>query len=591
MGLNSGLFGLFLIAAGASTQAAAMSVVVSPSVPSPAPVGAVVTWTATVPDANPGTLWYRFLAQRAGEDPSLLRDYGPENALDWTASEREGGYLIQVLVRNLDTGESATAWAAYQITSRVAGDTPVVSPTANPLVFLYSAPPCAVGSRMRVQFQSPDGFTQTTDYRPCSPGLSMNFYLAGMRPSTSYSVKHTIDTGSELVDGPALTLATPAVSLPLAPYTVLQPPPTPLANGILLQSSLAQTMLATDLYGNLVWFYQASVSFLTQPEPGGRFLGIAWDGYVDSSRQILREFDLAGTTLRETNAARVAEQLVAMGRRPITAFHHDARRMPDGKILALAATEQILTDVQGPGPVDVIGDMILVLDANLQVVWAWDAFDHLDPRRLAALGESCARGGGGCAPFYAAGHASDWLHGNSVQLTPDGNILYSARHQDWLIKIDYRNGDGSGDVLWRLGKDGDFRIASNDPYPWFSHQHDAQFLPNDNSTLMLFDNGNTRHTVDANAHSRGQVIQLDETNRVARLVLNADLGAFSIALGSAQLLPNGNYSFDVGWILGDPGQPATSQSLEVDPSGAIVYNLQVATQEYRTFRMRDLYTP
>lgn len=568
-----------------------MSVVVSPSAPSPAPVGTIVTWTATAPDASPGTLWYRFLVACAGEDPRLVRDFGPGNTLDWTASEKEGVYLLQVSVRNLNTGEEASGWAAYLFTSRVAGNTPVISATANPLVFLYSAPPCAVGSRVRVQFQSSDGFTQSTDYRPCSPGLSMNFYLAGMRASTTYSVKHTVDNGSQLVDGPALTLTTGKVSLALAPYTVLQPPALPAAEGLVLQSSLAQPMLATDLAGNLVWYYPGVVSFLTQAEPGGRFLGIYWDGNVDSPWQYLREFDLAGMTVWETNAARVSEQLAAMGLRPITAFHHDARRLPDGKILVIAATERILTDVQGPGPVDVIGDMILVLDAYSQVVWAWDAFDHLDPRRPAVLGETCVRGGGGCAPFYLAGTANDWLHGNSIRLTPDGNILYSVRHQDWLIKIDYRNGDGSGAILWRLGKDGDFRITSNDPYPWFSHQHDAGFLPNDNSTLMLFDNGNTRHSIDPNANSRGQVLRLDETNRVASFVLNADLGAYSIALGSAQLLSNGNYSFDVGWVLDANFQNPTSQTIEVDPSGRIVYNLQAATQEYRTFRMRDLYTP
>jgi len=591
MGFHSGFLHLLLIAASASAPVAAMSVVLSPSVPWSAPVGAVVTWTARVPDASPGRLWYRFLAQGAGEDPRLVRDYGPGNTLDWTASEHEGVYLIQVSVRNLDTGDSADGWAAYQFTSRAAGGTPVLSPTANPLVFLYSAPPCAVGGRMRVQFQSPDGFTQNTDSRPCLPGLSMNFYLAGMRTSTSYSVKHTVDTGSQLVDGPRLTLTTPAVSLPLAPYTVFQPPPTPLTNGILLQSSLGQGMTATDLYGNLMWFYQGNVSFLTDPEPGGRFLGIYWDGNVDSSQQVLREFDLAGMTLRETNAVRVSEQLVAMGKRPITAFHHDARGMPDDKILVLAATERILTDVQGPGAVDVIGDIILVLDQYLQVVWAWDAFDHLDPRRLAILGETCAPGAGGCAPFYAAKQANDWLHGNSVQLTPDGNILYSVRHQDWLIKIDYRNGQGSDNILWRLGKDGDFQFVSNDPYPWCSHQHDANFLPNDTSTLMVFDNGNTRRTIDPNANSRGQVLRLDETNRKASFVLNVDLGALSIALGSARWLPNGNYSFDVGLIPGDTGQPSTSLMVEVDPSGKIVYKLQAATAEYRTFRMRDLYTP
>ena len=151
--------------------------------------------------------------------------------------------------------------------------------------------------------------------------------------------------------------------------------------------------------------------------------------------------------MAETNAARVNEQLAAMGKRQISAFHHEARALPDGKILALATVEQILTDVQGPGPIDVLGDMIVVMDRDLQVVWAWDAFNYLDTSRPAVLGETCSAATAGCPPFYLADTANDWLHGNCVQLTPDGNLMYSARHQDWLIKIDYNNGNGSGDIL------------------------------------------------------------------------------------------------------------------------------------------------
>ena len=70
--------------------------------------------------------------------------------------------------------------------------------------------------------------------------------------------------------------------------------------------------------------------------------------------------------------------MTALGKRSITGFHHEARTLPDGNIAVLAAVEQILTDVQGPGPVDVLGDMIVVLDKNLNVVWTWDTFDYLD---------------------------------------------------------------------------------------------------------------------------------------------------------------------------------------------------------------------
>jgi len=582
-----GLLFLSLLAGTGAELQAGMSVSLDASLASPAPVGTLVRWAATAANADAGALWYRFRSRPAGGDYRMIRDYGPDGSLDWTASEYEGLYEIELSVRNLATGETSTTSAMYQFTSRLADATPVISPTANPLVYLFSAPPCPDGSQMRVSFASSDGVVQRTPFKACSPDLSMNFYLAGLRSGAEYSVTHTVQTGADSTDGPTLTLTTPEVSLSLAGYDTVQPAVQPSAQGILLQSTLFQTMVATDLAGNLLWFYPGDLSFLTRPAPGGYFLGIYEDPTTDPSHQVVREFDLAGTTVLETNAARINEQLANLGKRSITAFHHEARLLPDGKILVLANTEQIMTDVQGPGPVDILGDMILVLDSNLQVVWTWDAFDHLDPHRGPVLGETCGQLGGGCPPFYLATLASDWLHGNSVERTPDGNLLYSGRHQDWLIKIAYQDGAGDGDVIWRLGKDGDFVINSADPQAWFSHQHDAGFAPGLDSLLTVFDNGNTRRAADPNAHSRGQALRLDEDNRVATLVLNADLGVYSLALGSAQRLPNGNYHFDAGWI---PGNPNVARSAEVDASGDVLYNIQVATPEYRSFRVPDLYT-
>src|SRR5262249_34989105 len=154
-----------------------------------------------------------------------------------------------------------------------------------------------------------------------------------------------------------------------------------------------------------------------------------------------------------------------------------------------------------------------VLDSNLQVVWAWDAFDHLDPHRAAILSESCTFPATvACSNFYLASTANDWLHGNGLQLTPDGNILYSVRHQDWIVKIDYPNGGGTGDILWRMGVGGDFQISSPSVSPWFSHQHDPNFLL-DNQTMLVFDNGNTRISNLGGGNSRAQILHVDEAGR------------------------------------------------------------------------------
>ena len=572
-----------LMAAAAPCLASAMSVTLGPSTPSPAPIGTVVTWTATVSDQDPGTLWYRFSAHESGRQSHVVKDYGPDATLDWTASDHEGVYVVEVSVRNTDTGDTANDVASFHMQSLVNGGQPVITPTSHPLVFLYSAPACGAGARMKVQFQSSDGVVQSTPFRNCRPGSSMNFYLAGLRPQTVYSVQHMVDTGSALVAGPALAMTTRSLPLALAGQTVLQPAPAQSPDGILLQATILTNSLATDLSGNIVWYYPGNISFITRPEPGGYFFAIVENPAGDQSQQVVREFDLTGMTVLETNAARINEQLAAMGMRQISGFHHEARRLPDGRVLVLGAVEQILTDVQGPGPVDVLGDMIIVMDSNLQAVWAWDAFDHLDVTRLATLNDQCSPGD--CPSLFLNITANDWLHGNSVQQTPDGNILYSTRSQDWVIKIDYQKGSGSGAILWRLGKDGDFQINSTDPSPWFSHQHDPQFLA-DNTTLELFDNGNLRNLFDPTANSRGQVLDIDEQNRIANLIVNIDMGQFSFALGAAQRLPNGNYHFDVGYLL-----DGTSIAMEVDPSGNTVYALHADAPEYRSFRMPDLYTP
>jgi arylsulfate sulfotransferase len=580
---------------------AQISVTLTASQPSPVPLGTVITWTASASGQNIGTPTYRFRARLAGGDFNTIVDYGPNSSLNWTTIQHEGTYEIEVSAMSADGTQTAATSAMVVMTSLVSGDTPVITPTANPLVFIYSAPPCPNGQQLSVQITSPEGYVQSTPSQDCA-GFSVNFYLAGMRPQAQYTVQHTLRDGTLFARGPAMALPTPAVSLPIPSVSILSTTTAPAVDGILLHSPFdapSFSAYATDLQGNLVWYYTGNISYLTRPQTGGTFLGIYENPTVDQSQQFFLEFDLAGNTLAETNAARVNQQLATMGVHAIDGFHHEARKLPNGNYLVLADSERILTNVQGPGPVDVIGDTILVLSPNLQVLWAWDAFNYLNPSRAAILGETCTYPAGlSCAPFYLAQTANDWLHGNSLQLTPDGNILYSMRNQDWVIKIDY--GDtGSGNILWTLGAGGDFtisyddpRVGRYDPYPWFSGQHDPEFEP-DGITMTVYDDGNTRiATTEPSGHSRGQALRIDEKRHEAELILDADLGVFSDAVGSAQqLVPNGDYAFDSGFLTIPPGSTNYfAQSLQVDPEGQTVYEVQFGVLEYRTFRMPDLYT-
>ena len=334
---------------------AQMSIALDPSVASPAPLGTVVTWTATVSSANPGTLWYRFRTRSVipgfrpkvisrnflplmAASPATFRtvvDYGPNSSLNWSTIDQEGVFEIEVSVKNRDTGDSASTSALFATTS-LSTDSPSIMPTANPLVFIYSAPSYLPGSRMSVQFQSLDGSVQNTPYKSCSAASSMNFYLAGLHASMQYTAQHVIDDGYSTVTGPLLTFNTPPISLQPPSVATLSSGQMPSTDGILLQSLLQTNAIATDLYGNIVWYGPDGISFLTRPQAGGTFLGIVEDAMQDASHQIVREFDLAWNTVAETNAGRVNEQLAALGLHPINAFHHEARKLPDGKYLVLA---------------------------------------------------------------------------------------------------------------------------------------------------------------------------------------------------------------------------------------------------------------
>jgi arylsulfate sulfotransferase len=593
---------LIFLALPFALQSATVTLV--PSAASPAPLGTVVTFEANVNDAT-ASYAYRFRTRRAGTrmaqnrdgiqiDPGYrtVIDFGPKQSLEWTTIAGEGAYEIEVTARNNATGETTSETARFEFT-RLATRTPTVTRTEHPLVFIYSAPPCAEGGLMRARFaETGSGSMTETPELPCDGESTMNFYLAGMRAATEHRAWHTLATAAGTVESSHVTFATGPVTI-TTPAAVPMSTPIPDYAGILLQGTLMNRPTATDLNGNLLWYGPTDISMFTRVGAGGTMLGIFESGALPPERQYFREYNLAGITVAETNAARVSEQLRAYGARPITSFHHEAIRMPDGRYLLLAGSEQGVPNAAGDGTVSVLGDTIVLLDRDLQLLWYWDSFEHMDLGRKSVLGETCNYPASlACSTFYENALAEDWLHGNSLQVAPDGNIIYSIRHQDWVAKIDFQNGAGTGAVLWRLGPEGDFQLAEGDESAWFSHQHDALMMP-DGVTLILFDNGNTRIARSADqGTSRGQVWRLDEETRTAHLVTNADLLVNAAALGSAQLLPNGNYHFNAGFIPNPANRnQRITQALEVEPGGNIVWGMQINAQQYRNFRLDDLYTP
>ncbi len=589
----------------AVSSSATPVVTLSGSLPSPQPVGVPVTWTATATDTDSGTIMYAFNVGPQGGKLALVRDFGETASFRSYPALQEGTFTVQVTARNNSTGKTGTASQTIVAIPIANSSTPVaLSNTANPLVVLFSALPCPSGETMLVSFKTSGQAAQLTPIQACN-GKTMNFYVAGMKPSTKYSMTGVYLSGG-IVAGFTNTVTYTTSALPsglaIPANTIISPAPAAAASEpILVHSYLfggqnwVQT--GTDLSGNVVWYYQpwdGAGGYLTRAQIGGYFWFIGNEN-TDPYQQALREFDVAGNTVIETNVGRVNEQLMAAGQPVITDVDHELRTMGNGDILMIGSTDAVLgANIQGGA--DVIYNLLVVLNPSMQLVWSWNSVTcgncatELPPTRAAILGETCANGQGGCPPLTPPNTiANDWLHGNSAELAPDGSILMSLRHQDWLIKIDYKNGAGTGNILWRMGVGGDFITAGkSDPYPWFSHQHDAEW--DFNGTYMtVFDNGNTRISQNPGEFSRGQLWNIDETTMTATLVNNLDIGQFCQALGTAQMLVN-----QKGTVTGLHYECGTinftsSQSQSFYPTG--ILNMSSAAAAYRSAQMHDMYSP
>jgi hypothetical protein len=579
--------GLALLAPWPVAQAAtsaAPGVTLAANLASRQPVGTTYTFTAHATGlANPV---YRFSVGSA-----IVRDYSLSPSFTWTPLH-EGSYSISVTAKDGFRATSSTnAAATFSITSRVSGQNSVVTPLANPLVALYSAPPCSSG-RLVVQFRPASGGAwQSTAAQPCVAGQSVNMIVAGMRQNTRYLLQHVVTDGSHRTTSSALSFTTgaPPAGLTIAHFNVAQSATsqsdaaTPLIFHALIPTPgiTVANPIATDLSGQLVWYYDTLHAGLhliwpLHILPGGTVLLFGRSPYRSNGDDVLREIDLAGDPVRETSIDAVNAQLAGRGQGPIFAFHHDAIRLPSGDTAVIGETQRRV------GKTDVMGDLIIVLDANFQVVWTWDIFSHLTPAASYPPGLTCNL----TYPLTLCNlpdqKSEDWTHANGLGWSPeDGDLTLSIRHLDWVLKIDYRNGQGSGNIVWRLGFNGDFSIKSSDPAPWFSHQHNAYLV--DSTTMVLFDNGNGRCLRSGAAKtcaSRGQEIKLDEKTHTATTLLSVGLGTFRQALGSAQKLANGNLFFAGGFPV--------SRETEFSPAGKLVYELDAAGAEYRDYRISGL---
>jgi hypothetical protein len=319
--------------------------------------------------------------------------------------------------------------------------------------------------------------------------------------------------------------------------------------------------MIVDQAGQLVWF---------QPLPSGRWVSNFrvqqyegapvlswWEGEVD----IVLGYGRGHAVIVDSSYRSLAQVRAGNGRR---ADLHELLLTPEGTALLTCYPETVRADLSSIGGARdgrALQSIIQEIDVRTgRVLLEWRSLDHIP------ISES----------YGPVGDAYDYVHINSIDLTPDGHLLVSARHTCALYKLHRR----TGRVMWRLGgKRSDFAMGPGTRFAW---QHDARTFPG--GTITLFDNGAGPRK--SEPQSRAIVLGVDHKRRTVRLAqaYRHPQPVLSYAMGNLQLLPDGNAIVDWGNV------PWVSE-LGADGSLIAEARLPWGHDTYRGFRLPWSGTP
>jgi hypothetical protein len=517
------------------------------------------------------------------------------------------GNAQTVTVSVTDTNNTTvTATAQVYVTTPGA-----VNTTANGQVGAYVINLPSTGTAS-VQFGTDTNYGRST-WKVSSPtgGGLTTILVAGMLENTTYHMRAnvTLSDGTTYDDSDRTFTTTQSVPTIARPTLTITTPGTP-QPGVELLTDLYRGAMVYDLQGRLLWAYPATDwtgNYQIQPvklmsnghiliqvgAPSTYPLGEPNPTPPANTLIEVREVDLANTTIHSLTLATLQTQLNNFGYKNdqgnlvnLLDMHHEVTINPDtGHWLVLANSVETKSGLTGyTSPVPVLGDIIMDVDPNnnFAVDWVWNEFDHLDVNRH---------------PYMFP----DWTHTNAIVYSADDhNILVSSRHQSWVMKVNYLDASGNGDILWRLGYQGDFTLENGtDPQDWQYAQHEPSFTTSNTTGtfgLIVMDNGDSRVFpsgyqcgVGTNlpcTYSRTPIFTINETAKTATLS-NAAIGPIYNSFGgNAEVLANGNVEGDYcggqyGSTIYETTQSETPQTVWSMNTGG--------TFMYRAHRLGSLY--
>jgi hypothetical protein len=536
---------------------------------------------------------------------------------NWTALMVAQPAAFNLVVSNPGPGGGTSSAATFTVVAQGS-----VTPTNNPQVALYSFSSPRDAS-VSIEFGTDTTYGKSTWVQNTPPGGgAVQILVAGMLANTTYHMRAdvTFSDGTQFTDSDH-TFATgglPAAQVPQ--ITVTNPnglTPTPGAILLQLNPGLGGTptsqvyLAAVDNAGNLIWYYSydTSIGYPIPAKllPNGHML----INFCGATPQMVtyggtvQEIDLAGNLIYQFDLNDLTNWLNAAGYTtltPVASIHHDILPLPNGHLIVVFNHDVQCTAIPGcVGTQDVIADALVDLDQNHNIVWVWDSLAHTCPPNPTSPCLNINR-----HPVLL----SDWLHANDLIYSPDdGNLILGIVAQAWIIKIDYQDGQGSGDVLWRLGPEGDFTLTNGGLDAWFMANHDPNIVsPNSTGVfnLILFNNDDynglfnvppTPCSTPGNpvCQSTVPIYQVDEENMTATILwqypimtANGASTDYSWYTGSARLLDDNRVDMGINVPTDDP---TGSRYMEVTyPDQQIVLRMEVSGQQaYRMIHYPSLY--
>jgi hypothetical protein len=246
---------------------------------------------------------------------------------------------------------------------------------------------------------------------------------------------------------------------------------------------------------------------------------------------------------------------------------HEARITPQGTLLGIVYNPVAwdLSSVGGAKRARVVDAVVQEIDIETGLVlFEWHSLGTI------SLKEGVGEVPKGSKALY------DYVHPNSVGLTPQGDILLSGR-EVWAA---YELERGTGRLLARIGgKKSDYKLSKAAVYAW---QHDIQM--HDDGTLHVFDNESAPKIRD---QSRGLILTLDRKRKTVdlrRAFVHRPDKILAGTQGNLQTLPNGN--FFIGW--GSQGYFS-----EFTKDGRLLWDARIERGEdtYRAYRFPFTATP